>query len=33
MIDQHVSGRTDFSRQLWALLVFSLWFDEYVAST
>jgi asparagine synthase (glutamine-hydrolysing) len=33
MIDQHVSGRMDFSRQLWALLVFSLWFDEYVAPT
>ena len=33
MIDQHVSGRADVSRQLWALLVFSLWFDEYVGPT
>ena len=33
MIDQHVSGRSDVSRQLWALLVFSLWFDEYVEPT
>jgi len=33
MIDQHVSGRADVSRQLWALLVFSLWFDEYVEPT
>jgi asparagine synthase (glutamine-hydrolysing) len=33
MIDGHVSGRSDFSRQLWALLVFSLWYDEYVEAT
>jgi asparagine synthase (glutamine-hydrolysing) len=33
MIDGHVSGRADFSRQLWALLVFSLWYDEYVEAT
>jgi asparagine synthase (glutamine-hydrolysing) len=33
MIDGHASGRADFSRQLWALLVFSLWYDEYVGAT
>ena len=33
MIDGHVSGRVDFSRQLWALLIFSLWYDEYVEAT
>jgi asparagine synthase (glutamine-hydrolysing) len=33
MIDGHVSRRSDFSRQLWALLVFSLWYDRYVDAT
>jgi asparagine synthase (glutamine-hydrolysing) len=33
MLDGHAAGRADFSRQLWALLVFSLWFDEYVGAT
>ncbi len=33
MLDAHASGRADFSRQLWALLVFSLWYDEYVEAT
>jgi len=30
MIDAHVSGKTDLHRQLWSLLVFSLWYDHYV---
>jgi asparagine synthase (glutamine-hydrolysing) len=29
MIDTHVAGRRDFSRQIWALLAFSLWYDRY----
>jgi asparagine synthase (glutamine-hydrolysing) len=33
MIDGHTSRRADFSRQLWALLVFSLWYDRYVETT
>ena len=33
MLDRHASGRVDVSRQLWALLVFSLWYDEYVEAT
>ena len=31
MLDAHVSGRRNASRQLWALLVFTLWFDRYAA--
>jgi asparagine synthase (glutamine-hydrolysing) len=30
MLDAHVAGKQDFSRQLWNLLVFSLWHDRYV---
>jgi asparagine synthase (glutamine-hydrolysing) len=30
MLDAHVAGEQDFSRQLWNLLVFSLWHDRYV---
>jgi asparagine synthase (glutamine-hydrolysing) len=30
MIDAHVSGKADLHRQLWSLLVFSLWYDHYV---
>jgi len=33
MMHGHASGRVDFSRQLWALLVFSLWHDEYVEAS
>jgi asparagine synthase (glutamine-hydrolysing) len=29
MIDTHVAGRADLSRQLWCLLAFSLWHDRY----
>jgi asparagine synthase (glutamine-hydrolysing) len=31
MVDAHVSGRRNASRQLWALLTFTLWFDRYAA--
>jgi len=31
LIDDHVAGREDYSRHLWGLLSFSLWFDRYVA--
>ena len=29
LIDEHVAGRADNSRKIWALLTFSLWFDRY----
>ena len=29
LLDDHVSGRSDQSRKLWALLVFALWADRY----
>jgi asparagine synthase (glutamine-hydrolysing) len=29
MVDTHVAGRQDLSRQIWCLLAFSLWFDRY----
>jgi asparagine synthase (glutamine-hydrolysing) len=31
MLDDHVAGRGDQSRKIWALLAFSLWFDRYAA--
>jgi asparagine synthase (glutamine-hydrolysing) len=30
VIDAHVSGRADLSRQLWGLLMFTLWFERHV---
>lgn len=30
MIDRHVSGRANLSHQLWALLVFGLWHEQYL---
>lgn len=29
LLDAHLARRDDYSRQLWALLMFSLWFDRY----
>jgi asparagine synthase (glutamine-hydrolysing) len=29
MIEAHVSGRRNASRQLWTLLAFTLWYDRY----
>jgi asparagine synthase (glutamine-hydrolysing) len=29
LIDEHVHGRTDLSRQIWGLMSFTLWFDSY----
>jgi asparagine synthase (glutamine-hydrolysing) len=29
LLDEHVSGKVDQSRKLWALLVFALWWDRY----
>jgi asparagine synthase (glutamine-hydrolysing) len=29
VLDEHVSGREDLSRQVWGLLSFTLWFDRY----
>jgi len=28
MIDDHVAGREDLSRQLWGLLAFTLWYES-----
>ena len=30
VIDEHVSGREDLSRQLWGLLAFTLWHERHV---
>jgi asparagine synthase (glutamine-hydrolysing) len=30
LIDDHVSGREDLSRQLWGLLAFTLWYERHV---
>jgi asparagine synthase (glutamine-hydrolysing) len=29
LLDAHATRRDDYSRQLWALLMFSLWFERY----
>lgn len=29
MLDDHWSGRHDYSRQIWNLLMFSMWYDQY----
>ena len=29
VVDEHVSGREDLSRQIWGLLAFTLWFDRF----
>jgi len=31
LLDDHVSGKADHSRKVWALLVFALWLDNYGA--
>jgi len=30
LIDRHVAGEEDFSRQLWGLLAFTLWYERHV---
>jgi hypothetical protein len=30
VLDTHVSGREDLSRQLWGLLAFTLWHEHHV---
>jgi len=30
MIEAHVAGRENYSHQLWALLVFEIWRDNYL---
>ena len=32
VIDTHVSGREDLSRNIWGLICFSLWHDRYAAN-
>jgi asparagine synthase (glutamine-hydrolysing) len=29
VLDEHLSGKEDLSRQIWGLLNFTLWFDRY----
>jgi asparagine synthase (glutamine-hydrolysing) len=31
LVYEHMAGRTDYSRNLWGLLMFGLWFDRHVA--
>jgi asparagine synthase (glutamine-hydrolysing) len=33
LIDDHVAGREDLSRQLWCLLAFTLWYERHVEQT
>ena len=33
VLDDHVAGREDLSRQLWGLLAFTLWFERHVEGT
>src|SRR5215203_2908420 len=33
LLDDHVAGREDLSRQLWGLLMFTLWHDRHVERT
>jgi asparagine synthase (glutamine-hydrolysing) len=30
LLDDHVAGRADLSRQLWGLLAFTLWYEHHV---
>ena len=30
VLDDHVAGREDLSRQLWGLLAFTLWYERHV---
>jgi len=30
LVDDHVNGREDLSRQLWGLLAFTLWHEHHV---
>src|SRR3954454_7177454 len=32
LLDEHVSGRVDWSRHLWGLLAFTLWYERHVES-
>jgi asparagine synthase (glutamine-hydrolysing) len=33
LIGDHLAGRADQSRKIWARLAFSLWFDRYVSGS
>jgi hypothetical protein len=33
LLDDHVAGREDRSRQLWGLLAFTLWHERHVERT
>src|SRR5262245_26834301 len=33
LLDDHVAGREDLSRQLWGLLAFTLWYEQHVERT
>ena len=33
LLDRHVEGKEDLSRQLWGLLAFTLWYERHVERT
>jgi asparagine synthase (glutamine-hydrolysing) len=33
LLDRHVAGKEDLSRQLWSLLAFTLWYERHVERT
>ncbi len=33
VLDRHLAGRDDLSRQLWGLLAFTLWYERHVEGT
>jgi asparagine synthase (glutamine-hydrolysing) len=33
LLDEHVAGKQDWSRQLWGLLAFTLWHERHVEQT
>jgi asparagine synthase (glutamine-hydrolysing) len=33
LLDRHVAGKEDLSRQLWGLLAFTLWYERHVERT
>jgi hypothetical protein len=33
LLDDHVAGKEDLSRQLWSLLAFTLWHERHVERT
>jgi len=32
MLDDHWTGRRDYARSIWALVMFGMWWDRYIAT-